>query len=356
MASPAPTAADFFATLPKPTYETACADLEFALCNGLSPMLEGPPGVGKTDMVELVAARIGRGLVTDTLSTQESVDLRGLPMNSPDGLSVRWSRPEFLERLWNAGPEPIIFWDEANAVSQSLQVPLMQMTLAGVVGPHKLPKGTSVVLAGNRVSDRAAAQRQGTALASRLQYIPVEPDLKSWLKWAAKADVCPEIRAFLMLRGEDVGGRPGLLCNFNPARPEERSFACPRSWAQASPIVAKASEAQRLRMLRHKIGDAAAMEIEGFLRVFKTLPPIPAILADPLSCAVPSEPSAQYAVACALSRAARPDSFGAILTYMGRIGAEFQTVTATDAVRRNSELAHTTAYIDWASLHADVAI
>lgn len=354
MASNANTVADFFAHAPKPTYATACDDLQFCLEHGLSPMLEGPPGVGKTDMVELVAARVGRPLVTDTLATQESVDLRGLPYR--ENGATGWSRPEFLERLWSAGPEPILFWDEANAVSQSLQVPLMQMTLAGVVGPHKLPKGTTVVLAGNRVTDRAAAQRQGTALASRLHFIPVEPDLKSWLAWAARKDVSPIIRAFLMLRGEDVGGRPGMLCNFDPTKPEARSFACPRSWAQASPIVDKASDAQRLRMLRHKVGDAAAMEIEGFIRVYKTLPPIPAIIADPKSCAIPQEPSAQYALAAALARAANPANFGAVLTYMGRVGAEFQTVTATDAVRRNNDLAHTTAYIDWASVHADVAI
>lgn len=337
-----------------PTFASALDDLTFCLTHGLTAMLEGPPGVGKTDMVALACANLGRGLVTDTLSTQESVDLRGLPFR--EGGVTGWSRPEFLDRLHNAGPAPVLFWDEANAVSQSLQVPLMQMTLNGRVGPHDLPAGTTVVLAGNRVGDRAAAQRMGTALNSRLLFIPVEPDLKTWLAWAVKADVSPVIRAFLMLRGTGTHGRPGLFHNFDPSKPEVRAFACPRSYTQSSPIVDHASDAQRLRLLVGKIGEAAACELDGFTRIMRTLPPIPAILADPLSVDVPDNIGSQYALATALSKAANPTNLKNVAAYMNRVGPEFLTVTMTDAVRRNHDLASTRAYIDWASENSAVAI
>ncbi len=337
-----------------PTFATALADVEFCLANDITPMLEGAPGGGKTDLMHLAAKNVGRPIVTDTLATQESVDLRGLPYR--EGGVTGWSVPEFLARLRDAGPDAVLFWDEANAVSQSLQVPLMQMTLAKRVGPHDLPKGATVALAGNRVADRAAAQRMGTALNSRVLFIPFEPDLKGWLAWAAVNDIAPEIRAFLMLRGQGVGGRPGLFNNFDPNNPDQRAFACPRSYAQSSPIVAKASEGQRLRLLIGKIGEAAACELDGFCRVYRTLPPIPAILADPMSVAVPSDVSAHYALATALSKFANGANFGAVATYMGRVGPEFLTVTMTDAVRRNPDLAHSKAYIDWASLNAAVAI
>jgi hypothetical protein len=339
-----------------PTFASALADVKFCLENDLTPMIEGAPGGGKTDLVIQACGEVGRPVVVDTLATCESVDLRGLPGKSADGSSVTWSRPEFLTRLWDAGPNPVLFWDEANAVSQSLQVPLMQMTLAKRVGPHSLPPGTTVVLAGNRVADRAAAQRMGTALNSRVLFVPFEADIPGWLAWAARNDIAPELRAFIMLRGAGTMGRPGLFNTFDPTKPEARAFACPRSYAQSSPIVAKAPEGQRLRLLRGKLGDAAATELDGFCRVFRTLPPIPAILADPMSVAVPSEISSHYALATALSKAANPTNFANVARYMGRIGPEFLTVTMTDAVRRNHDLAHTKAYIDWASVNSDLAI
>lgn len=334
-------------------YPLAAQALAFNLKAGISTMLQGPPGVGKTDMVETACAEIGRPCVTDTLSTMEPVDLRGLPQTV--GGTVVWSRPEFLARLYAAGPEPVLFIDEANAAGQSLQVPLMQMVLNKRVGSHDLPAGTTVVLAGNRQSDRAAAQRMGTALNDRLAFLDVEPCLRTWLKWAAARNIHPMICAFLMLRGEGTHGRPGMLHNFDPTKPEIRSFPSPRSWAISNPYP-DAPDAIRFALLSGKVGEAAATEFEGFRRIYMSLPPLPVILADPDKAPVPSDPSTQYAVAVALSRAANGANFANALRYMGRVGREFQIVTATDAVRRTPALANSTAYIHWAAANSDVTI
>lgn len=334
-------------------YPVAAAALAFNLQHGVSTFLSGPPGAGKTAMVRQAALDVGRPCVIETLSTMEPVDLRGLPM-TVDGVVV-WSRPDFIARLYAAGPNPILFIDEANAVGQSLQVPLMQLVLEHRVGSHDLPAGTTVVLAGNRQSDRAAAQRMGTALADRLSFIDVETHLPTWLKWAAMNDVHPMICAFLMLRGEGTHGRPGMLHNFDPTKPEIRSFPTPRSWAICNPYP-DAPDAFRADLFAGKVGEAAALEFEGFRRVYMSLPPIPVILADPDKAVVPSDPSTQYAVACALSRAANGANFGNVLAYMARVGAEFQAMTAIDAIRRKPELANTPAYIRWASINADVSI
>ncbi len=327
--------------------------LAFNLQHGISTMLVGSPGIGKTDMVGAACADVGRPCVTDTLSTMESVDLRGLPIVHGD--SVIWAKPDFIDRLYAAGPRPVWFVDEANTLNQSLQVPLMQATLANRIGPHALPDGTTVVMAGNKQSDRAAAQRMGTALCDRLDFIDVEPCLKAWLEWAAGADIHPMIRAFLMLRGEGTMGRPGMLHNFDPSKPEMRSFCSPRSWA-ISTHYPDAPDDIRHALLAGKVGEAAAAEFEGFRRVYMTLPPIPVILADPAGAPLPTDPSTQYAVAVALSRAAKPGNFANVLQYMARVGREFEIVTATDAIRRNRPLADTSAYIDWASRNSDVSM
>lgn len=331
-------------------YQTARDALAFNLRADVPSFLIGPPGIGKTDMVAAACRDLGLPLHVETLSTMEPVDLRGLPFREGD--SVKWSKPDFLARLESLGSDSVLFIDEANANAQAMQVPLMQLALARRIGPHKLPDGCRVVLAGNRQSDRAAATRIPTALANRVCFLDVEPDLKAWLAWAAAADIHPAVIAFLMLRGEGTHGRPGLLFNFDPSK-DARSFASPRAWHAVSK-VADAPDSIRHALVDGLVGEAAAAEFEGFLRVYRALPPLPAILADPHGSPVPSDPSTQYAVAVALSRASNPATFGNALAYMQRVGAEFAIVTATDAVRRKPELADTPAYIRFAAANSDV--
>lgn len=332
-------------------YQHVSAALAFNINANVPTFLMGPPGIGKTDMVADAAKSLGLSLHVETLATMEPVDLRGLPFREGD--AVKWSKPEFLARLESLGASSVLFIDEANANAQAMQVPLMQLVLARRIGPHELPPGCRIVLAGNRQADRAAATRIPTALANRLCFLDVEPDLKAWLSWAAAADIHPAVVAFLMLRGEGTHSRPGLLFNFDVAKADARSFATPRAWAAVSRVV-DAPDVIRPEIVKGLVGDIAAAEFEGFLQVYRSLPPLPQILADPDSAPVPSDPSIQYAVAVALSRASNPATFGNALRYMARIGTEFAIVTATDAVRRKPELAETPAYIRFAAANAEV--
>ena len=50
------------------------------------------------------------------------------------------------------------------------------------------------------------------------------------------------------------------------------------------------------------VGEAPAAEFEGFVRTMRDLPSLAAVLANPGGAPVPSEPSAQYAMAAALAR------------------------------------------------------
>jgi hypothetical protein len=318
-------------------------------------MLWGPPGIGKTDLVEQVARDQGRSCITETLATMEPVDLRGLPWRDAETDSVAWSKPDFLVRLEQAGPEPVLFVDEANANNAGLQVCLMQLVLNRRVGPHRLPEGTRIVLAGNRVTDRAAAQRMPTALANRLSHLDVEPDVKSWLGWAARVQLHPVVVAFISWRGQGTSNRPGLLHQFDPAKPDQRAFPSPRSWAQVAKLV-DAPDSCRAALIASQVGDGPAAELEGFIRLRRELPPLPSILANPTGAPVPSQPSLQYLVTVALSRAANAANFTAVLTYVARLGREFEIVAATDAVRRDPTLAETAAFVHWAAANADVMI
>jgi hypothetical protein len=331
--------------------------------------LHGSPGTGKTDSVGQLCERLSYENVTESIAGLESVDLRGLPGHDGSG-GVVWSRPDFMIRCDRAkaasGRNVLLFIDEVNAVPVSVQVPLMQLALTRRIGPHALPDGTRLAFAGNLLTDRAAAQRMGTAFNNRVAHFDIDSPasvdgVKAWSRWAASNKIHPMVIAFLMLRGapngtpDRPGYAPGLLHWFNPQDANARAFPSPRSWALVSRI-ADAPLSRLRQLVAALVGETAANEFMGFVSVFKSAPPVSAILANPAGAAVPSEPGVQYAVSLALARAATPTNFDSVLTYVQRMGSEFEIVTATDAVRRNPDLTCTSAFISWAARNSDVTI
>lgn len=318
--------------------------LDFLLRVDVPSLFTGSYGVGKTSLVKQVCAAQGRGLVVESFATMESVDIRGLPQAGENG-NVRWLRPTFVQQLWEAGPEPVLCIDEATALHPSMQVCLMQIVLDRRAGDHQLPPGTRIVLLGNRIKDRSAAQRMGRALGNRLSHYEVTVDFASWLKWAASVQLDANVVAFLSWRGEKM---------LNDPKPDsdEAAQQTPRSWEQAAK-VASAPDGIRQGLIASQVGQGAAAEFEGFLALRRQLPPLPSILAAPDAAAVPSAPSLQYLVSIALSRAAKAGTLQAVLTYTGRVGAEFQMLAACDAVRRDATLAETGAYVHWAAANSD---
>jgi len=333
--------------------------------------LSGAPGIGKTDGVAAAMRERGYGFQAETLGTMESVDLRGLPGHDGNG-GVVWSKPDFLIRLDKLAAEYShtlvgFMIDEINANGPSVQVPCMALIRERHLGPHYLPANVRIITAGNRGSDRAAAQRMGTALANRLCHLPVDSPasadgVKEWCKWGSANGVHPMMLAFQMLRGApsgiegQPGFQPGLLHWFDPASPEP-AFPSPRSVAEAAKACDKPQHVRRA-IVRGCCGEAFSAEFEGFAQIYSSLPPIMSILANPAGAKVPSEdnPAARFAVSMALGRAATPVNFAAVLTYMGRVGREFEIVTVTDALRRCPDLSDTPAFVNWAARNSDVSI
>ena len=89
-------------------------------CGGLtvSWMLHGRPGVGKTELVQTLANRIGAELYDLRLTTIEPQDLRGLPLFDHDAKKTVWNRPEDLP---DTDAPAILFLDELTAAAPALQ-------------------------------------------------------------------------------------------------------------------------------------------------------------------------------------------------------------------------------------------
>ncbi len=305
--------------------------------------LWGAPGVGKSDAVAALARARGLPLIDLRATLLDPVDLRGLPHVDANGAAA-WAPPAFLPRADRDGAEGILFLDELNAAPPSTQAACFQLILNRRLGEYALPAGWRILAAGNRQSDRAAAQRMPSALANRFAHVDVDPDPETWAAWANGAGIEPVVVAFIRFR-------PSLL-HAMPAT-DARAFPTPRAWASVSRLVYQPADL-RLPLIAGLVGDGAAAEFEGFVRVFLSLPSLRDILADPAGARVPTDPATLYAVSTAIARKADRANFGAVLTYAGRLPKEFEILTAVDATRRDKTLCETPAYVGWISRNAEV--
>jgi hypothetical protein len=300
------------------------------------------PGCGKSAVTRQVAAALNLPLHDVRALLLDPVDLRGLPFLASDGRS-KWAVPDFLPQDGSG----ILFLDELNAAPAMVQASCYQLILDRKLGEYTLPEGWSIVAAGNRDSDRAVTTRMPTPLRNRFVHLEFEVDLQEWCEWAIQAGIRSEVVAFLRFR-------PALLSCFDR---DANAFPSTRSWEFVSRILdslgAPSNLAVEHELIVGAVGTGAATEFSGFLRMFRELPDVDAILLDPQHAPAPEDPSAQYAVASALAQCASDTNFDRNCTYLNRLPTEFRVLCVRDATLRDPALRSTGAYVKFAVEHHD---
>ena len=199
-----------------------------------------------------------------------------------------------------------------------------------------------------------------TQVADRLAWGYLESDINDFSKWALNNDIAHEVVAFLRWK-------PELLSAFDP-----KVDVCPspRSWEGVSDLV---KEAQRLRakgillplsVEQHGyagvVGEGAAIEFMGFLQVYRDLPDPAAMLLNPATCQIPTEPSVLCALCAVLAKKATDANMQAIVTIANRLLAsqhgEFSVLLVTQAVGLNAKLSNTRAFVEWATRNQHVLV
>lgn len=294
----------------------------------------GGPGIGKSAIVRQLATCLAVPLQDVRALLLDPVDLRGLPFLGSDGRS-KWAMPDFLPQDGSG----ILFLDELNAAPAMVQAGCYQLVLDRKLGEYTLPKGWAIVAAGNRDSDRAVTTRMPTPLRNRFVHLEFEVDLQEWSEWAIQAGIRPEVIAFLRFR-------PEVLSVFDR---DANAFPSPRSWEFVSRILdSRPDQSLEHELFAGAVGSGAATELSAFLRMFRELPNIDAILLNPLQEPVPENAAAQYAVASALARCASDINFDRVCLYLDRMPTEFRVLCVRDASLREPGIRHTPSYTKWA--------
>src|SRR5271157_5364050 len=297
----------------------------------------GAPGWRKSAVVRQLATELGIALRDVRALLLDPVDLRGLPFLGSDGRS-KWATPDFLPQNGTG----ILFLDELNAAPAMVQASCYQLVLDRKLGEYVLPDGWAIIAAGNRDSDRAVTTRMPTPLRNRFVHLEFEVDVQEWSEWAIQAGIRPEVIAFLRFR-------PELLSAFDR---DANAFPSPRSWEFVSRILdcldSQSNPAIEHEVIAGAVGPGAATEFSAFLRMFRELPNIDAILLNPTQEPVPENAAAQYAVASALARCASDTNFDRVCLYLDRLPTEFRVLCVRDASLREPAIRCTAGYVKWA--------
>lgn len=317
-------------------FEKASRLLKTCIKGKLPLLIQGPPGVGKSDLVAAACTEVEHDLLISHPVVAEPTDAKGLPFPDKKGESAKFLPYGELAIALRATRPTVWFLDDLGQASPAVQASFMQLLLARRIGEHRLPDCVTFVAATNRRKDRAGVSGILEPVKSRFAtIIELQASLEHWMPWALEAGMPGEITAFLRFR-------PDLLCKPAPSMDLVNSPS-PRTWANLGRLMLQGlDEDLEVETATGSIGEETATEFVQFLQVWRELPSPDAVLLDPEHASIPSGPSTLYALTSALAHFANKENFGRLVTYATRMSAdgkgEFAGYLLRDAARRHPEV------------------
>ncbi len=316
--------------------EQATEQVEFCIKAGLSVMVQSSPGLGKSDMARQIAKKYNLFPVDVRLSQCDLIDVSGVPHF--EGKKVHMTPLSY----WPIEGDPIpdgysgflLLLDEFNSVNQAMQSAAYRVVLDREVGQAKLHPKTAIICLGNMSTDNAIVNRVSTAMQSRLVHLEIVIDAKIWLeKWAVQNNIDHRILAF-------INRYPDNLYNFDPDH-NDKTFACPRTWYFTSKLIKKVTDLNsHLPVITGTISEGMGRDFVMFCQIYKDLPTMKEIVANPNSTVISDEPGMLYATSHFISSHTTEKILDKIMIYIDRMPIEFTTITLQNMIRR------TPAWID----------
>ena len=254
--------------------------------------LWGPPGIGKSELVETIANELGGIMIDLRLGQMEPTDIRGIPFYNKEKNIMEYAPPGDLpdEELASQYPVVVLFLDEMNSAPASVQSAAYQLILNRRVGKYVLPDNVVIIAAGNRESDKGVTYRMPTPLANRFIHQEMKVDFVSWQEWAVMNKIHKDVVGYLSFAKQD-------LYDFD-SKSSSRAFATPRSWTFVSQLLDDDSldDDTAGNLIKGTVGEGLAVKFMQHRKVASKMPRPEDILSGKVTDLNVKDVSAQYSL------------------------------------------------------------
>lgn len=174
-------------------------------------LLIGPPGIGKTQIMEQISKECQIGLVSYTITHHTRQSAVGLPFIQEKKFQgktysiTEYTMSEIIASVYSKMEETglkegILFIDEINCVSETLAPTMLQFLQNKTFGNQKVPSGWIIVAAGNPSEYNKSVRDFDVVTMDRIRYIHVETDYYVWKEYAISKHIHPMILSYLELK------------------------------------------------------------------------------------------------------------------------------------------------------------
>lgn len=314
---------------------------------GLVPFVQSSPGLGKSSIMRAIAKQESLKLIDHRLSTSAPEDLSGLPEFYNNDQGERRARFVPFGDLFPLEGDPLpkdkagwmLFLDEFNSASKSVQAAAYKLILDKQVGQKNLHPNVVITAAGNLSTDRAITTNLSTAMQSRVVHLEMDVNHENWLYDVAfKENYDSRIVGYL-------SQYPSKLMDFRPDH-QEKTFCCPRTWEFVNRLIkGKDIDNEHAPLLAGTITSGTAADFVAFCKIYMNLVTVDQILANPERCILPQDQNLRWATISHMLEKVNDQNFDKLSIYVDRFDMSFRILFYRSALVRHPSLRQHPAFV-----------